>query len=459
MTPQQTDIVVIGAGLTGLTTAHYLNKVGKNFLIIDRNPFVGGAIQTASEGGFTFEKGPSTGVMSNEAVGELFEDLKGFCTLERAADTVNKRYVLKDGKWEALPSGLMGGITTPLFTLYDKFRILGEPFRKAGTNPNETLAELVKRRMGNSFLDYAIDPFIIGVYAGDPAYLVPRFALPKLYNLEQKYGSFIGGAIKMGREKAKTQPKPKKKESNRIFSVEGGLTNFMKAIQQSAGTDKFILGINNLTITPENGHYIVKGVNAKGEEIVVQAKQVITTVGAHELEKMLPFVEKPTLATITNLLYAKVVQVSLGFKKWDGFELDAFGGLISFKEKRDILGVLFPSAFLRNRVPEGGAMLSVFMGGVRRPEIHGLSDEAIMQYVEKEMCSIMGLKSFQPDLFRIFRYREAIPQYGADCEARFAAVDQIEKQYPGLYIGGNLRNGIGMADRILQGKTLALNVK
>ena len=62
------------------------------------------------------------------------------------------------------------------------------------------MASLVKRRLGKSFLDYAIDPFILGIYAGDPAYIVPKYALPKLYNLEQNYGSFVGGAIKKSRE-------------------------------------------------------------------------------------------------------------------------------------------------------------------------------------------------------------------------------------------------------------------
>ncbi len=457
---QTIDIAVIGAGLTGLTTAHYLKKAGKSFHVIERKNVVGGDIQTAHENGFTFEQGPSTGVMSNETVAELFTDLKGLCEIERPTDAVNKRYVLYKGQWQALPAGLSGGVTTPLFTWADKIRLLGEPFRKPGSNPNETLAQLVLRRMGKSFLDYAIDPFIIGVYAGDPNYLVPRFALPKLYNLEQSYGSFIGGSIKLGRERAKSQLKTdkKKKEKNRIFSVKGGLSNFMQALYKSAGTEHFSLGISNLTITPENGLYKINGTNADGSTFSLKAKKIITTIGAHELNKLLPFVAPAEMQVITNLLYARVVQVGVGFKSWDGFKLDAFGGLISHKEKRQALGVLFPSAFLAGRAPEGGALLSVFMGGVRNDSLVGKSDEEIRSLVEQEVSSLMKLKEFKPDLLRIFRYRHAIPQYGADCEARFATLDKIQVEFPGLFIGGNLRNGIGMADRIKQGKDLAEKV-
>jgi len=454
---QTIDIAVIGAGLTGLTAAHYLKKAGKSFHVIERKEVVGGDIQTASENGFTFEQGPSTGVMSNEFVADLFDDLKGLCELERPTDAVNKRYVLYKGKWQSLPSGFMGGVTTPLFTWADKIRLLGEPFRKPGTNPNETLAELVLRRMGKSFLDYAIDPFIIGVYAGDPGYLVPRFALPKLYNLEQTYGSFIGGSVKMMREKAKQQPKAdkKKKEKNRIFSVKGGLSNFMQALYQSSGRANFTLGVAGLTIVPQDDKYLISGTNADGSPFALLANKVITTTGAYELDKLLPFVDKARMDAVTNLRYARVLQIALGFKNWTGWQPDAFGGLISHKENRQALGVLFPSVFLQDRAPEGGQLLSVFMGGVRNNNLVEKTDEEIRMLLEKEICSLMKVSEFKPDLLRIFRYQHAIPQYGADCEARFAALDAIQSEYSGLFIGGNLRNGIGMADRIKQGKELA----
>ncbi|MEI7504778.1 MAG: protoporphyrinogen oxidase, partial [Paludibacter sp.] len=188
-----TDVVVLGAGLTGLTTAHYLKKANKNFIVLEKQNRVGGVIQSKQEDGFLLEEGPNTGVVGNATVVELFEDLAGRCELELGGENVKKRFILKNGQWEHLPQGLKDAINTPLFSLKDKFRILGEPFRPAGKNPHENLASFVKRRMGASFLNYAIDPFIIGVYAGDPNYLIPKYALPKLYDLEQKYGSLIGG--------------------------------------------------------------------------------------------------------------------------------------------------------------------------------------------------------------------------------------------------------------------------
>ena len=447
-----TDVVVLGAGLTGLTTAHYLRKFNKKFVVLEKQNRIGGVIQSKKDGDFLLEEGPNTGVVGNTTVVELFEDLAGKCELEMAGGDVNKRFILKNGQWEHLPQGLKDAINTPLFTLKDKLRILGEPFRSAGNNPHENLASFVKRRLGNSFLNYAIDPFIIGVYAGDPNYLIPKYALPKLYDLEQKYGSLIGGSVRKGFEK-KTEEE--KKVNKKVFSFTNGLGSLTKALHESAGVENFILGAENIIVQPAESGFTVLYKNQGGETCTINTKNVISTVGAYALETTLPFVDKSAMEKINSLLYTKVIELSIGFNVWQGIDLDGFGGLIPSLEKRNILGILYMSSLFKNRSPEGGALLSIFMGGVRRQDLMELSDEEIRSIVEKECLELLNLKTFQPDLFKINRHNYAIPQYGVESGERFATVIFLEKQYPGLQIGGNLRNGIGMADRIKQGKELA----
>jgi len=446
------DIVILGAGITGLTTAHHLKKGGLDFVLLDKSDRVGGVINSVAENGYIYEEGPNSGVVGNVEVIRLFEDLKGECELEKANENVKNRYILKKGKWEALPSGPISAITTPLFTLKDKFRILGEPFRPAGKDPNETLADLVIRRLGQSFLDYAIDPFILGVYAGDPNRLIPRFALPKLYNLEHKYGSFIGGSIKKSRE-PKTDEE--KKVTRSVFSVKGGLSSLIKALEKRIGSESILLGISDLKVEPVDQHFVVSFVNKEGVQVKLETKKVISTIGAHQLNKVLPFIQPETLSKITSLHYAKVIEVILGFDQWKGMKLDAFGGLIPFKEKNDILGVLFMSALFEDRAPKEGALFSIFLGGVRNPEICELPDDKIEAILKREICALMKLYEYNPDLLKILHHHFAIPQYEIDSEERFKAVEGVENKYPGLIIGGNLRNGIGMADRILQARALA----
>lgn len=450
-TPESIDTILIGSGLTGLSAAHYLNKAGVDFMVLDRNPQPGGVIQTHTENGFVYETGPNTGVIGSSEIAEMFEDLQGLCELETANEIAQKRYILKNGQWEPLPSGIMAGIKTPLFTLKDKFRLLGEPFRSRGKDPHETLSGLVKRRMGQSFLDYAIDPFIIGVYAGDPDILVPKYALPKLYNLEQDYGSFIGGAIKKQFQK-KTEAD--KKITRKVFSAKGGLSNLAHALYTKAGKEKFRFSISDLSVQPEGELFQVSW-TSEGTTHTVIAHHVIFTGGTFDLSDSFPFLEKSELEKITNLKYAKIIEVTLGFNHWKGMELDGFGGLIPSREKRDILGVLFMSTLFENRAPEKGALLTVFMGGIRNEKISELTDEQVKEVVKREISDLMQLPDFNPDLFKITRYHHAIPQYEVSSGVRFETIQMIEKQYPGLLLGGNMRDGIGMADRAKQGKMLA----
>jgi len=446
------DVIIIGAGITGLATAHHLKKSGSNFMVLEQSGCVGGVIKTVKEKGYVYEEGPNSGVVGNVEVIRLFEDLKGYCELEIASENVKKRLILKNGKWEALPAGLIAAAKTPLFTLKDKFRILAEPFRSPGKNPHETLAELVKRRMGQSFLDYAIDPFIIGVYAGDPNRLVPKYALPKLYNLEHDYGSFIGGSVrKMFLKKTDEE----KKVTRDVFSVKGGLSSLTTAIYDKIGKDSVLLGCLDIKVRPKEEHFIVSYKNEAGVTIEIETRKVVSTAGAHQIENIAPFISRDDAAKIKSLHYTKVIEVVLGFDRWNGIKPDAFGGLIPFKENRKILGVLFMSALFGDRAPENGTLFSIFLGGVRKPEIYKLPDNKIEEIIHDEICDLMQLKEFKPDLFKIIRHEYAIPQYEADSGERFQAIENVEKQFPGFIIGGNPRNGIGMADRILQAKMLA----
>ena len=452
---KETKVVIIGAGITGLTAALELKQTETNFIVLEKADRVGGVIRTKKENGFLFEGGPNSGVASNPEVANLFESLGDECELQEANSSANKRYILKNGKWEAIPSSLTLAVKTPLFTLKDKFRILGEPFRKKGANPDESLADLVKRRMGDSFLDYAIDPFILGVYAGDPHVLIPRYALPKLYNLEQDYGSFIGGAIK---KKFETKTEEDKKATRKIFTAVGGLQEITEALYRKVGAEQFQLSAQSIAVQKSEDAYIVEYVQ-DGETKTIKTKNIISTVSSNNLARIFPFLNESYQSKLGNLNYAKVIEISIGFNKWNGFELDGFGGLIPFKEKRDILGVLFMSALSDDRAPEGGALFTVFMGGIRRPEIAEWTDEEVKEALAREFIDLMEVDEFKPDLLRIVRYSHAIPQYGIESGERFDAIEKVQQENKGLIIGGNLRNGIGMADRISQGKSLIKEMK
>lgn len=443
---QERDIVIIGAGLTGLSTAFNLKRQGREVLILEKADRIGGQIRTYHEDGFTYESGPNTGVVSFPEVTELFQNLQGSCELETARESSKRRLIWKGNSFHALPSGPLSAITTPLFTLSDKFRILGEPWRKKGEDPDEPVGALAKRRLGKSFYEYAVDPFVSGVYAGDPMKLTTRYALPKLYNLEANYGSFIRGAMAKAKE-----PKTDRDRlaTKKVFSAVGGLQKMVEAL---AADIEIILNAKNIRVMPEPDGYWK--ITFGGHEF--RSRHVVTTVGAYELPNLLPFIPEEELRPISQLFYAPIIQVCVGIRDAGNLVYPAFGGLVPSKEKKQVLGILFPSECFTGRAPEGGALYSYFMGGARHQDYLQKSDEEIRKMVLDAFHTMLKYpNNIEPDMIRIFRHEHAIPQYGVDSGERFAAVERLQQQYPGLTLAGNLRDGIGMGNRIHQGATIA----
>jgi oxygen-dependent protoporphyrinogen oxidase len=439
-------VSIIGGGITGLTIAFYLKKAGIPFHIFEKEKRIGGVIKTQEKDGFLFEKGPNSGVLSNIEVIFLIEDLNLENKLEIADATAKKRLIWKKEKWHALPAGILSAVNTPLFTLQDKFRVLGEPFRKKGNKPDETLAEMVKRRLGKSFLDYAIDPFISGIYAGNPNYLVPKYALPKLYNLEQEYGSFIKGAIA---KKKLPKTDDDKKVTKEIFSFKGGLETLVKTLEQRIGQENISLNSSNLAISKKGNNYLINN---------REFTDVISTVNAQNLSKIFSFISPEEISAIGNLQYANVIELNIGFNKWQGMDIQAFGGLVPMKEKKNILGALFMSSTFSERAPKGGALFTLFAGGTQRTDIPKKNDDEIKKIVAEDFQTMMGLNKFTPDLFELTRYPIAIAQYGKDSKNRLENISQIEQKHRGIHLAGSIRDGVGLADRVKQATELAKKI-
>ena len=90
------------------------------------------------------------------------------------------------------------------------------------------------------------------------------------------------------------------------------------------------------------------------------------------------------------------------------------------------------------------------------PTISRKTDDEIRALVLDAFHSMLKYpETIEPNMIRIFRHERAIPQYGADSGARLEAISLIEQQYPGLILAGNMRDGIGMGNRIHQATQIA----
>jgi oxygen-dependent protoporphyrinogen oxidase len=202
MQKHQIDAVVVGAGVSGLTAAFYLQKAGFAVEVLEAANRTGGVIGSQRRDGVLWECGPNSTLDTTPLIGETLQ-ATGIAgeRIEGSAES-SRRFVIKGGAPVALPGSAGAFATTGLFSLAAKLRLFREPFIAASPPAlEETVADFVRRRLGHEFLDYAIEPFVSGIYAGDPELLSVRAAFPKLHALEQRYGSLIKGQILGARER------------------------------------------------------------------------------------------------------------------------------------------------------------------------------------------------------------------------------------------------------------------
>ena len=190
------DIVVVGGGISGLTVAWELQRRGASVVLLEAASRSGGTIGSAREHGCLIETGPSSTLDTTPLIAALLEAVG--ITGERIAPqpAARRRFILRDGRLIALPLSPFAFLASSLFSPAAKLRLFKEPFLGRGAyHGDESVAAFVRRRLGAEFLDYAVDPFVAGVYAGDVETLSVRAALPRLFELEQKYGSLTRGQL------------------------------------------------------------------------------------------------------------------------------------------------------------------------------------------------------------------------------------------------------------------------
>lgn len=435
-------IAIIGAGISGLTTAYVLKKNGFTVDIFDKSPIPGGVIQTLHENGFLCELGPSTLMINDLRILNLLKELGLENTIIDNNPKSQERYIVKNAIPTPVPRSLLSFIKTPLFSLKAKLRLLKEPFIKKQENPNETVAHFVKRRLGPEFLDYAVEPFVSGVYAGDPEQLSIRHAFPKLYNLENTAGSLFKGAFKKKKN-------PYQIKSRTISFKQGMATLPLKLaeiLKESLHLESTILSIT------QKDHNWELSYQCKGIQKTESYSDIILTVPAYQLNDLpLPPSILQSLAPLKKITYAPIAVVTHAFNPQSIPNAPrGFGLLIPSKEGFKTLGTLFTSSMFPDQTPKGYITLRTFVGGTRNPNIYNESPETIENKVWNDLTTLFDIKDF-PVYSHVHIWEKAIPQYNLEYQQFLDAIDNTEKRFPGIHFIGNYRTGISLPQCILAG--------
>jgi len=511
------DCLVIGAGISGSTLAHNLHKSGVDLLLTEARDYVGGNVKSHNDDGFIWEEGPNSFATQPSIVRISYE--LGIADQLVFADESLPPWVNHNGKLHPLPKGKGGkgpkgqlelvfgsngvlkfGLAGQLLSWPGKIRaaigaFVGHPPPPEGKD--ETIREWVTRILGEEVFLRCIDPFVSGVYAGDPETLSMRSALGKIARIERysysidwnKFGAIFYGGLKrqveLTKERKADPPDPAWPpfEYGNPGSFREGLSTLPNAISTELGQpvdgspaapdSRVRLRWRLTKLEREPSELFVATFDTPEGEQTVRARSVVSTAPAHALRDVLTPV-MPEAACLfdkvradidrVGIYHPPVAAVTVAYPKSafrdveldNGFgslrDLPGFGSLNPRTEGVRTLGTLWSSSLFPGRCPPDYNLLLNYIGGSRDTAIAELSEEEIINEVDKGCRQVLlDADAPPPKVLGLKLWPTAIPQYELGHAQILDELEAAEQNVPGLWVCGNYRTGVAFPDCVTYG--------
>jgi protoporphyrinogen/coproporphyrinogen III oxidase len=440
------DVVIVGAGISGLSCAFSLKKMGLDVMLCEKTDRVGGVIRSVEKEGFLMEEGPNSLMGLSPDLMTIIEGLNLNDDLLKPSNVAQNRYVYRRGKIHKLPTGLWSFMTSSLLSIGSKLRVLQEPFITQGRG-EETIGQFFQKRIGPEATRILVDSFVSGIYAGDIDQLSASACFPRLVELENKHRSLFLGLLR--------QSKSKRKDRS-LFTFKKGLEQLPLAMESWLKKSIFkkyhILSLEKKT---KDFHSVV--FETPDGEKIVEARSVIFATPSYITAETLQRFDARVATELLKIPYTPLCVLHLGFKK-EAFSRvpEGFGFLVPRSQRKRTLGVLWSSSMFENRAPKDHVLLTAMVGGALDHTAY--SDTLLINQVVKEISYILKI-SKPPVFIHEKRHMKALPQYNIGHIKKCQNINNSLVHSPGLFITGNYIKGVSTVDCIDEGAKIATQVQ
>jgi oxygen-dependent protoporphyrinogen oxidase len=448
------NVIVIGGGIAGLASAYALWKRRVGFTLLEATDRLGGVIRSENVNGFLLEAGPDA-ILAQKPEGlALCRELGLGGRLLPTNLKERKVYVARWGRLHALPDGLMLMVPTrvwpfigaSLFTMSGKLRMARDlVVARRRDGADESIADFMRRRLGQEALDLLGEPLLAGIHSGDPERLSMRATFPRFIELEARYGSLIRGML-AARRKSRGES-----AAAAFYSLQGGLVELVSALtarlpsgslRTSAPVRRLAREQSGFSVTLESGERL-------------SARAVVLALPTNAAAQLLTPLAGELSTTLAAVPFVNTAAVYLGYDRKDvRHALDGYGLLVPRSEGLRSCAWSFFSTKYPGRAPEGQVLLRAFLGGSRDPEILSLDDAALVELARSEAGRLLGA-SGTPTLTRVYRWPEATPQMVVGHLARVAELDRRLAEIPGLFLTGAGLRSTGIPDGVADATRVA----
>jgi oxygen-dependent protoporphyrinogen oxidase len=447
-----TRIAIIGAGITGLAAASWLEHDHgiDDVTVLESSGRSGGKIRTEIDRGHTVEWGPQ-GFLDNAPDTLDLARLAGLePALAPAADASADRFILRGGRLRAVPTSPLAFLRSDLLPIGGRLRVFGEPFARRRPHGDETVFEFARRRIGRQAAEILVDSMVTGVFAGDSTELSLAATFPKMAAMESEHGSLTRALIARMREARKSG-----RSSAGPSGPGGTLHTFAEGMEQLPRRLAAELGPRLRLDTPVRRiTHDDRSFSLELEKGNLRADHVLLTLPARKAADLL---DELAADAVEPLRATPTVPIAVVMASYDtaAFQkpITGFGFLVPRSENAGILGTLFCHAIFPGQAPEGRVFLRTMLGGAREPEMAELSDVELLASVRAAHASIFGHDP-EPDRVWIARWAEGISQYTVGHLDR-VAVAEAAARAAGLELAGSPYRGVSVNDCIKQARAAA----
>jgi protoporphyrinogen/coproporphyrinogen III oxidase len=436
------DVVVIGAGVSGLATANHLMARGFDVRVLERQVRVGGNATTERFGGFLMEQGPTT---LNAAYPKAMESINAL-GLDGAAielgEGVRKRYLRNGRSLHGINVSRMGFLLSGYLSPGARLSLAAEIFRRRKRDDGEeSIHAFVSRRFGTEFADKVIEPLAAGIFMGDSKELSIWGAFPKLVEMEQRFGSILRAVLAARRG---SEP------GRRLFSWPDGVATLPNAL--AARLDGRVLtGVSVTGLRRSPGGFTIQTSKHGG----LHTRSVVLAVQPHVAASLLERLDPTGAAALADIQAPPVAVTYLGYRRDQvGHPLDGLGYLSTKSADQIISGAQFASTMFTGRAPAGHVAISAYVGGARNPDAARLPGKELAALVHAELAEILGIHG-SPVVTRTRSWPCGLPHYTLGHTERRSAIETATTRVPGLYVTGNFLGGVSVPGCLEQARETA----